>query len=1767
MERQDQSKPGASAEPVVLEGGTYEVIRKRLNAHADALRGKLESLNADRKAVFGAVENRLLASERISTENNCVPRDIIAVGNHFIFGYNVFVGLRNETAPADVFAIYRFEDGAFRPCPLDLIDDERFRGDFFNLYRFYRHTRFAKFAVLGSHLFMIFRTGKNIDDIKTFKWLIRGNKLEYLDNRSDHEFCFPPQHQFEWTRVTQDMHRSGLHPHISIEDRVFVETVGGDLTIKIEDNTETGEGIYAEPVDDPDQMLSDAEIYYSIIANLILLKIRPYQETAFRYILYNEKTQTAVRIDSIRDACVLLPEGHGLVFPKGYYLQSGQLKQFETDMEQMVFEKRLDSPNGEDFLYIFYNQDSGVYVLLFYNIIRMEMAVPLVCNGYCSFADGTFICFRADGQAQKHHVIQVWKTPFCHPDHVVEARSDSPLYKIGNKSIVRCMAECTELLRLIDKEDSYLNLYLDISRKAQDIRDSYFWIGEEETHNLAAELEEIRKAAAAAMEEYEKVVRTRENTRRQIAEVRDEVRKSIAAIDYHSLTEVSQYVSRLAELRTLRGRIISLRDLRYADLEQIDALETQTAEHTDTLSAGCVEFLLRDDALRPYEVKAAALGDAVENLKKVTECKERLEQIARTAGELELLADVVSNLKIEDAVQTAAIVENISRVYALVNRSKAAVTGRTKDLAREEGQAEFASQLKLLEQSVISFLDLCDSPAKCEEYLTKSALQIETLEGRFADFDEFIVRLADKREEIYNAFESRKIALVERQNQKAAALMTAAERILKGIETRVRALKTVDEINGFFSADRMVERIRETIAQLTDLGDSVKAEDVKGRLKTLRQDAVRQLKDRQALYEDGESIIRLGSYRFSVNRQALEGAVVCREGRMFYHLAGTGLFQPLEDEEIVSAADLWNLERPSESPAVSRAEYLAWQMFKPIREQFAVRGPAWLRQSPEAKLAAVQTFMGPRFEEGYIKGVHDADAVRLLDALCDLYDVIDLLRFAPQVRAAARLFWNWFCPLQDKGRLAARIRGAGVVRTLFDADRGREDFPAQLMGPLEVFARQSGRLLDGQLEFAAEYLFEELALGDSFILSGPAADLAHSFRAHLAQNGFEKQLQTSLDALADDPAGAFDLLCAALHSYQNKEGLDPDPGVIHEAAVALMEPAADRRIVRQSVERRLDGLRSDHPTIAKGTYTLNLCNFIHRLTHHEKHVVPRFVAFRDCKKRRIDEFAQRYRLDQFQPRVMSTFVRNKLIDTVYLPLIGANLAKQIGTADETKRTDRQGLLLLISPPGYGKTTLMEYVANRLGLTFVKINGPALGRRVISLDPAEAPNAAAREEIQKLNLSFEMGDNVMIYIDDIQHTSPEFLQKFISLCDAQRKIEGIHEGRPRTYDLRGKRVCVVMAGNPYTESGEKFKIPDMLSNRADIYNIGDIVGDNYDAFMSSYIENALTSNPVLESLARRSQADVYAVMKLAETGQKDGIDFEGAYGADELEEYVAVMKKLFVVREVVLKVNRQYILSAAQADEYRTEPPFLLQGSYRNMNRIAAGVLPVMNERELWTLIFSNYEQDAQTLASGAEASLLKFRELTGRLSETEAQRWADIKKTFARNKLLGADDEDRIGKLIRQLNGMNAGLESIKDALADGLKTAATPKADDPVQTIGREILDRMNQVIESIRFQTDSEQQIRSALQQQNLHTLSSVMEEQFRTMEMWLTPVRRSDADRKEYCRMLIARFEEMIAGYERLINALKERYDASPLEPGKTPALPADVPDKPAAKKKKP
>ena len=43
---------------------------------------------------FGSTEFKLLARSRIPTENSCIARDIVRVGDVLVLGYNVFVGLK-----------------------------------------------------------------------------------------------------------------------------------------------------------------------------------------------------------------------------------------------------------------------------------------------------------------------------------------------------------------------------------------------------------------------------------------------------------------------------------------------------------------------------------------------------------------------------------------------------------------------------------------------------------------------------------------------------------------------------------------------------------------------------------------------------------------------------------------------------------------------------------------------------------------------------------------------------------------------------------------------------------------------------------------------------------------------------------------------------------------------------------------------------------------------------------------------------------------------------------------------------------------------------------------------------------------------------------------------------------------------------------------------------------------------------------------------------------------------------------------------------------------------------------------------------------------------------------------------------------------------------------------------------------------------------------------------------------------------------------------
>lgn len=1649
---------GGAAPATSIEGGSYDVIRKRLLEQASELAAKAEALNEKRKKVFGGTELALVANERVRTEHNCIARDIVSVGENLLFGFQVFLGLKAETKVSDVFAFHRFarKDGEgewdLSALPFEgpgaFLADESFVKECRDTFKYAKDARLLRLKRTDTRLLAVVQVGATPRDAKVFRWTIdAAGRVTYTDARGDEDAAPPRQHDFQWTQTRREDQVHGPFPHINVLDTVFVETVGGDLTIKIENNTKDGKGIYREPVDDPNQTLDDADIAWAKVGSLILLRVRPFREEKSRYLVFDSRARRVVRIDAIGQACHELPEDHGIVFPGGYYLQSGEYKVFEGETRDLEFERAIKSPNGEDVLYVYHHRDEGEYLLLPYNSIRKEIASTIRCHGYSLFADGTMAVFRAVTEPTRVHPLQIWRTPFNTVEHAAAApRDGSYLAKVGNADLVRGISDALSLRRLASAERPSRTTYEDLVAAAQRAIDAHYWLGHAEVGDLQTTLLSMKKTSELVLDEFDKVEAIEKKAREELEKATAAQKELLLRVRPDDLHVVEDYLRALTTLRSQRGQLITLKDLRGIDVHAVAKLEREVQASFDEVSNACVAFFLGDDAFKPLVDRLDAVVTKIEAATKTTELAPFGEEIELVHQGLTLLAEVTSSLAAPDATSRTRILEGVSAAFSHQNRARAVFQAKKKELGASEGRAEFAAQFRLFGQATTSAIALCDTPEKCDEQLSKLLLALEELEGKFGEWSEFTADLAAKREEVNDAIGAKRQQLLDERHRRAQSLMTAAERILQGVGRRAKTFKTPDELNAYFASDAMVLKLADVQAQLQALGDGVRADEVASRIKAARQDALRQLRDKTELGGGSESSVKLGTHEFSVHTQPLELVLVPREGRMQIHLTGTDFFETLEDPELARNEDLWDQTLPSETNGVYRGEFLAASMLLDAedgRSGLSVEKLVDATRSSGGLLEAVRAYAQDRLDEGYERGIHDADAALILEKLLGLRTSAGLLRFSPDARAIAAL---WLASLGADARkvLHARARSLGRLRVETAHAAAQAALAGELAPVLAEHARAQGLAPSrGDAASAARYLVLELAAERVRLVASATADaVCRGLRAFLDENGSRRAFEDEMRALEDHPSERLGVARAYCEAFVTTKNLDAARPFVLEAAVMLVtDRALERDPSAATVEAQVEGLLGAHPRIEARSMRLAIDEFLSRLTPFVLEEAPRFRAFRKTKADIAEREKRRLRMTEFVPRVLTSFVRNQLIDKVYLPLVGANFAKQIGALGAKKRTDLMGMLLLVSPPGYGKTTLMEYVANKLGLVFMKVNGPALGHDVTSLDPAEARSGTARQEVEKINLALEMGNNVMLYLDDIQHTSSELLQKFISLCDAQRKIEGVWRGRTRTYDLRGKKFCVVMAGNPYTESGARFQIPDMLANRADTYNLGDILGGQEDLFASSYVENALTSNAVLAPLATRDPADVHKLVRMAKGEEIALTELSHGYSAAEVEEILAVLRHLGKIQSVLLRVNAQYILSASQEDAYRTEPPFKLQGSYRNMNKLAEKVVAAMNDAELEQLIDDHYASESQTLTTGAEQNLLKLAELRGRMTDEQRRRWQEIKDAYVRTRKAGGKGDDPVARVTGALSGLDEQLQRIGQALATRTDDAPTKLA------------------------------------------------------------------------------------------------------------------------------
>ncbi|MGW0643219.1 DNA repair ATPase [Streptomyces badius] len=1626
-----------------VDAGAYEVLRRRLSAQAGELVRRAEALNARRTEEFGSTGLRLLATEQVRTEHASVPRDLVAVGGKLLFGFERGPGARGEAGVDDVLLVRDAEedDGTAPPPRNTLLDDDGFRREFASLHRYFRDARLLRLRRTGGKLLAVFRTGENAEDIRVLRWALGadGSPGAFLDAQGERDHVFPASHDFDWAVAGREAHRTGRHPHIAIGKGggLFVDTLGGTLTVKVTDDTESPDGIYEEPVDEPLQSLADADVEYAEVGPLTLLRVRPYKETDWRYLVFNSLLGSVQRLDSIGPACHRLPEDQGIIFPGGYYLTTGTAKTFDTaeELTEPVFEGAVRSPNGEDVLYVFRSRDGLRSLLLPYNLIRQEVATPLTGRGHALLDDGTLVLLRdnPDGPARVHP-LQRWQTPYV-SDTYAAARpaGTGPLARTGNADLVRGISDCLALAHGVQDMTPTTAVYGQLASDCARAQDRYHWLSDPELGALGEPLAELRATAQQVLAEFTAV----QDLTRRAADALEETAGRITALVRRVRGEVpgsaSAWVERLTELRQAHGHLATVGEMRYADAERIAELSARTEDDIASAAQRAVSFLAREDAFDGYHADIAGLVADAGALETVRDASAVTDRLAAMTEGLATVTDVVAGLDIGDATVRTSILERIAEVLGGANRARATLDARRRELLSKEGRAEFAAEFALLGQAVTGALAAADSPESCDDQLARLLLQLENLESRFAEFDDFLAELAERRTEVYEAFSARKQTLQDERARRAERLAGSADRVLETIARRVAALGDLDAVHTYFASDPMVAKIRRTADELRELGDPVRAEELDGRLKAARQEAGRALRDRTELYADGGSVIKLGRHRFAVNTQPFDLTLVPSGESLVFALTGTDYRAPVTDPAFSAARPYWEQLLPSENAAVYRAEHLAARLLDE-------HGASRLTALSEAELAGlVRESAAEAYDEGYARGVHDEDATAILTALLRLHAGAGLLRHEPGARAAAQLFWAYGVDAAQRTAWARRAVSLARARDTF----GLAPAIAVLQEEWATAIGCGPAAADGvRPEAVAAYLFEELTSGPAgFVRSAAVRTFLDGFHRAAGPDAYAEDLA----ALGDDLAARKQLVEGWLVPYAESTGAAGATGAaigggdLAEAVAVELCPELERYACDAPLTERLEGLLGDHPRIAGGgALTVRLDELLARTAEFRNDIVPGFRAYQRLRTSLVDAERGRLRLEDHRPRVMSAFVRNRLLDEVYLPLIGDSLAKQLGTADADRRTDSQGLLLLVSPPGYGKTTLMEYVADRLGMVLVKISGPNLGHDVTSLDPDQAPSATARQEIEKINFALEAGNNTLLYLDDIQHTSPELLQKFIPLCDATRRIEGVRDGEPRSYDLRGKRFAVCMAGNPYTESGEQFRIPDMLANRADVWNLGEVLSGREDVFALSFVENALTANPVLAPLAGRSRDDLTLLVRLA--GGSDPAaraeHLEHPYSAAELDRILAVLRHLLTARDTVLAVNAAYIASAAQTDATRTEPPFRLQGSYRNMNKIAERIVPVMNDDELSAVIDDHYAGEAQTLTTGAEANLLKLAALRGTLTAEQAERWAAISGSYVRTQALGGPEGDPMTRAVAALGLLADRIAAVETAI----QRAADPR-------------------------------------------------------------------------------------------------------------------------------
>ncbi len=112
------------------------------------------------------------------------------------------------------------------------------------------------------------------------------------------------------------------------------------------------------------------------------------------------------------------------------------------------------------------------------------------------------------------------------------------------------------------------------------------------TEHISSVVGDIQEASEVAIGEYQKVVSIRKATSEATAVVQKKAKKLFKDIDILSLDDIMTFVSTLTALRKVRGELLGVKELRYADIGLVDTLEIDAEEKNLQLEILIGDFYL-----------------------------------------------------------------------------------------------------------------------------------------------------------------------------------------------------------------------------------------------------------------------------------------------------------------------------------------------------------------------------------------------------------------------------------------------------------------------------------------------------------------------------------------------------------------------------------------------------------------------------------------------------------------------------------------------------------------------------------------------------------------------------------------------------------------------------------------------------------------------------------------------------------------------------------------------------------------------------------------------------------------------------------------------------------------------------------------------------------------------------------------------------------------------------------------------------------------------